>query len=114
MRLISHAPSRGRLMPPPQIGASSSYPTRDAPPGGLMSAGVALGALGTSILPYRGTISATIAATRSAAGGAAASALRNSSTSLSSRIRMARDWTELFILDGGAPADAVAEEAQPE
>src|SRR3954452_4694432 len=79
-----------------------------------MSAGVALGAWGTSIFPYSGTISVTIAATRSAAGGAAASALRNSSTSLSSRILMAHDWTELFILDGGAPADAVAEEAEPE
>jgi fused signal recognition particle receptor len=27
---------------------------------------------------------------------------------------MAHDWTELFILDGGAPAGAVAEEAAPE
>src|SRR5436190_12010854 len=27
---------------------------------------------------------------------------------------MAHDWTELFILDGGAPPEAVAEEAEPE
>jgi fused signal recognition particle receptor len=27
---------------------------------------------------------------------------------------MPQDWTELFILDGGAPAEAVAEEAAPE
>src|SRR5258705_12995794 len=50
----------------------------------------------------------------SAPGGVAASALRNSSTSLSSRIRMAHDWTDLFILNGAAPAEAVAEEAAPD
>jgi hypothetical protein len=27
---------------------------------------------------------------------------------------MAHDWTELFILDGGAPPEAAAEEAEPE
>jgi fused signal recognition particle receptor len=27
---------------------------------------------------------------------------------------MAHDWTELFILDGGAPSEAAAEEAEPE
>src|SRR4051794_1766379 len=79
-----------------------------------MSAAVAVGAPGTLMLPYSGTISATIASISSAAGGSAASALRNSSTSLSSRIRMAHDWTDLFILDGAAPADVVAEEAAPE
>src|SRR3954452_13522134 len=79
-----------------------------------MSAGVAVGAPGTLMLPERGTISAIIASIRSAAGGSAASALRNSITSLSSRIPMAHDWTDLFILDGAAPAEAVAEEAAPE
>src|SRR5258705_8384191 len=79
-----------------------------------MSAGVAVGAPGTLMLPYSGTISATSASISSAAGGSAASALRNSSTSLSSRIAMAHDWTDLFILDGAAPADVVAEEAAPE
>src|SRR4051812_41912387 len=65
--------------------------------------------------PYNGVSSTIIASSRSLAGGVLASARSNVITSLSSHAEfMAHDWTELFILDGGAPAGAVAEEAAPE
>src|SRR5690349_5721209 len=63
--------------------------------------------------PYSGVSSTIIASSRSLAGGAAASVL-SKVTSLSSRIPMAQDWTDLFILDGGAPPDEVAREHEPE
>src|SRR5437899_1259001 len=63
--------------------------------------------------PYSGVSSEIIASSRSLAGETPASVL-SKVTSLSSRIAMAHDWTQLFILDGGAPPEAVAEEAAPE
>src|SRR6476646_10473516 len=88
--------------------------TTNAPPGGAICCGVAVGAPGTSMRPYHWDTSSTIAATRSVAGGRSDGTVRTSSTPLSSRA-MARDWRDLFLTgDDGASAAATPDDEQPE
>src|SRR3954462_6231481 len=114
MRLISAASPPGPWPPPPQTGTPSSWkPTRNVPCGGAKSAGVALGMPGTSIGPYTTAISATIAATRSVAGGAPAGTGSKRSIGAIVAHPMPRDWTDVF-LTGDGTAVPVATDPEPE
>ncbi|MCW3003169.1 MAG: ftsY [Conexibacter sp.] len=73
-----------------------------------MSAGVALGAPGTSMRPYICATSWIIASTSSVAGGTSDGTLSILSTPLSSRA-MARDWRDLFLTGDDAGSTATAD-----
>src|SRR3954468_382145 len=87
--------------------------TTNAPRGAAKSAGVALGAPGTSMRPYSWETSSTIAATVSVAGDVSNGTVRTSITPLSSRA-MARDWRDLFLTGDPADPTAAEEAEQPE
>src|SRR3954465_11432184 len=115
MRLISHACSSRRFSPPPATArpppsAASSKTTTNAPPGGPRAAGVAVGAPSTLIGPYISETSATIASTRSVAGGWSDGTVSMRSTPLSSRA-MARDWRDLFLTGDDAGSIAIDDDA---
>src|SRR3954449_2221498 len=90
--------------------------TTKVPPGGDICSAVALGAPEeSSRRPETSIPSATIASTRSEAGGSPAGMVRISKgTRISCPTAMARDWGELFITEDGAGERLHQEAEEPE